>query len=352
MRSRLFTVGLAALLGAGPAAAQSPQAAAWVPALVPPPRASASELRDVVERFSVDWRALRRRYDTEYSAERRTAERSFLDAWLAQLDSIDFTGLGTDGRVDWILLRARLVHERQLLGREEQRLAEVAPLVPFADTILALADARRRLVTLDEEAAGRTLAWLAGEITRQRAAVEAGAKGDKLVAYHAAAVLGSLRRTLSGWFQFSAGTIRCSPGGRPRPTRKPIRARRYLRVLREKVVGVKKGDDEPIVGDPIGRAAVLEDLAHEMIPYTPEELIAIAEREFAWCEAEMKKASRDMGFGDDWKAALEKVKQAYVEPGKQPRPDPRSRARGRSSSSRRTTSSPCRRSPTRSGAWR
>jgi uncharacterized protein (DUF885 family) len=54
-----------------------------------------------------------------------------------------------------------------------------------------------------------------------------------------------------------------------------------------------------------------------MIPYTPEELIVIANQEFAWCENEMKKASREMGFGDDWKKSLEKVKQTYVEPGKQ-----------------------------------
>jgi uncharacterized protein (DUF885 family) len=35
-------------------------------------------------------------------------------------------------------------------------------------------------------------------------------------------------------------------------------------------------------------------------------------------EIELKKAAHDMGFGDDWKAALEKVKNMYVEPGKQP----------------------------------
>jgi uncharacterized protein (DUF885 family) len=55
-----------------------------------------------------------------------------------------------------------------------------------------------------------------------------------------------------------------------------------------------------------------------MIPYSPEELVEIANKEFAWCEGEMKKASRAMGFGDDWKKALEAVKQKYVEPGKQP----------------------------------
>jgi len=45
--------------------------------------------------------------------------------------------------------------------------------------------------------------------------------------------------------------------------------------------------------------------------YTPEELVAIAEKEYSWCEAEMKKAAKEMGFGDDWRKALEKVVEAY-----------------------------------------
>jgi uncharacterized protein (DUF885 family) len=329
MRSRSLLLGLAVSLAvAGPAAGQVPQAAGWVPALVPPPRVSASELRDAVERFSADWAALLRRYDTGYSAERRAAARGFLDTWLARIDSLDFNGLGADGRVDWILLRARLVHERQLLAREEQRLAEVAPLVPFADTILALADARRRLVTVDPERAGRTLAWLADAVTQLRTAVEAGAGGDtarsalrptKLVAYHAAAVLGSLRETLAGWFKFSDGYDPLFTWWAAASYQKADSAiDRYVNALREKVVGVKPGDDEPIVGQPIGRAAVMEDLQHEMIAYTPEELLVIAQREFAWCEGELKKAAREMGLGDDWRAALERVKQDHVAPGAQP----------------------------------
>jgi uncharacterized protein (DUF885 family) len=62
----------------------------------------------------------------------------------------------------------------------------------------------------------------------------------------------------------------------------------------------------------------MSELAYEMIPYTPEQLVSLANQEFAWCLTEMKKASNEMGYGDDWKAALEKVKTMYVEPGKQP----------------------------------
>jgi uncharacterized protein (DUF885 family) len=85
------------------------------------------------------------------------------------------------------------------------------------------------------------------------------------------------------------------------------------------VVGVKAGNEkEAIVGDPIGRDALLADLAHEMIPYTPEELIALAKKEMAWCDAEMIKASHELGYGDDWHKALEHVKSQTVDPGKQP----------------------------------
>jgi dipeptidyl aminopeptidase/acylaminoacyl peptidase/uncharacterized protein (DUF885 family) len=76
--------------------------------------------------------------------------------------------------------------------------------------------------------------------------------------------------------------------------------------------------DAEIVGTPIGREALLSELKYEMISYTPEELVDLARKELAWCEAEMKKASREMGLGDDWHAALERVKMLHVGPGEQP----------------------------------
>ena len=67
----------------------------------------------------------------------------------------------------------------------------------------------------------------------------------------------------------------------------------------------RPGDASDIVGDPIGRDALISELKSEMIPYTPEEIIAIGYKEMAWCENEMKKASRELGYGDDWHKALE-----------------------------------------------
>jgi len=59
-------------------------------------------------------------------------------------------------------------------------------------------------------------------------------------------------------------------------------------------------------------------LRREMIPYTPAELIAIAEREFAWCDAELLKASNEMGSGNDWRQAHEAIKNKALPPGEKP----------------------------------
>ncbi|HEY9226070.1 MAG TPA: DUF885 family protein, partial [Gemmatimonadaceae bacterium] len=80
----------------------------------------------------------------------------------------------------------------------------------------------------------------------------------------------------------------------------------------------RKTDNSGIPGPARGREGLIRDLQDELIPYSPEQLIALAEREFAWCEAEMRRAAREMGLGDDWKAALEKTKTMHPPPGGQP----------------------------------
>ena len=80
----------------------------------------------------------------------------------------------------------------------------------------------------------------------------------------------------------------------------------------------RKTDSSGITGPARGRQGLLFDLADEMIPYTPEELVAIGYRELEALENEMRKASREMGFGDDWKRAVEKVKTMHPPPGGKP----------------------------------
>jgi hypothetical protein len=327
-----------------------------------------SELAVVVDRYAADQEALFRRYDVDWSPARRARLREFYGVWRERLRALPFDSLSQEGRVDWLLLDNRLRYDLVLLDREEKRWSEMAPRVPFAEQIMRLQEARRRMEPVDPVASAKTLALVAkvadslraqldsagggkmavgagagagkggapaGAAARKTGAAKRGAAADatgtsgpapsdtsratRIVAYRAANLIASLRETMKSWNTYYTGYDPTFTWWTAEPYRKADSALvSYRKALREKVVGAREGEDDPIIGDPIGADGMKADLAYEMIPYTPEELIAVAEREFAWCEAEMKKAAKEMGFGDDWKKALEKVKTQYVDPGKQP----------------------------------
>ncbi len=230
-----------------------------------------------------------------------------------------------------MLLDHEARYERAMLDREARRFQEMEPWLPFASQIMGLQEARRRMEPTDPSQIAATLAALASRVdsVRERAA-EAWrpdstsppgqpSRLTRVVARRAALLLDELQQTLKDWHGFHAGYDPLFTWWTTAPyARADSALGKYLTFLREDVLGIRAGQPEPLIGDPIGADALRADLAHEMIPYTPEELIGIADREFAWCEAEFRKAAREMGFGDDWKAALEKVKRSFVPPGQQP----------------------------------
>jgi hypothetical protein len=282
-----------------------------------------SELRDTVDLYTTDRAALLRRYDVERSPARRERLRRFTTEWRDRLRRLPFDALSQEGRVDYLLLSAEVEYQLAELAREERQVAEMAPWLPFAPTLTTVLEARRRMEPVDPPALAATFARLAPTIdsARQRAADDGKAGTlSRVVGRRAAGEVRTLQQALERWNGFYGGYDPVFTWWMADPYAKVNQALgAYLTFLREQVAGIRPGQPEPIIGDPIGPDGLRADLAHEMIPYTVEELIAIAEREYAWCETELKRAARDMGLGDDWKAALEKVKQTYVAPGDQPR---------------------------------
>ncbi|MBA3655880.1 MAG: DUF885 family protein [Gemmatimonadaceae bacterium] len=287
-----------------------------------------SELTSVVSRFSADRESMSRRYDAANSPAQRRGMREFYNGWTRRLPEIDFAQLSQEGRIDYVLLSNFLKHQLVLLDRRDSQLVETSVLVPFADRLLALQDTRRTLAPVNSRQAATTLASVAVEIDSLRARYEVTAtasKVNKAVANRASNDVDRIRRVVGNWYKYYDGYDPVFSWWTKDPYKRLDESlTRYSKTLREKVVGFKPqqaggaANDGPIIGDPINRKGLEEDLRYEMIPYTPEELIAIAEREYAFSLSEMKKASAAMGFGDNWKAAMEKVKNSYVEPGKQP----------------------------------
>jgi uncharacterized protein (DUF885 family) len=344
MRPLLISLCVPMVLGAqSPDRPKNLESIPALPALI---NQTSSELAGVVERYSSDRTALNRRYDADQSPAQRQRMREFYEGWRARLREVDFDKLKQEGRVDYVLLDNHLQYQLVLLDRRARQRNETVQLLPFADRLLALQDARRNMTAPDHPALARTLAELTKHVDSLRAQFEparpasaGGATPDtsvarptraapprvsRTVANRAAEQIDQMRQTMTGWYRFYDGYDPMFSWWNRDPYRKLDSAMiRYARTLRERVVGIPPGPAQqanqgPIVGDPIGMEGLLEDLKHEMIPYTPDELIAIAEREYAFSLSEIKKAARQMGFGDDWKAAMEKVKNTYVEPGKQP----------------------------------
>ncbi|MEK6288990.1 MAG: DUF885 family protein [Acidobacteriota bacterium] len=287
-----------------------------------------SEMRGVIERYTADRGSLARFYSVEASSARQARMKQFYTDWLAALAKLGFDSMSQDGRIDYLLFKNHLDHELRQLDLQTKALAEVATLVPFGQTITDLEDTRRRMEAIDSAKIAALFTKMARQIDGTSKAVEGGLKPDakpdaikakKTVANRAVAAIVSLRNTLRNWYGFHNGYDPIFTWWVGEPYKSVDQSlEKYAAFLREKVLGLKPGDTTEIIGDPIGREALMSELSFEMIPYTPEELVAIANKEYAWCEAEMKRASRELGYGDDWMKALEYVKTLYVEPGKQP----------------------------------
>ena len=320
----------AAALAPAPAAPQSPTP---TPSLDDIAAFENSSLASVVNRFRSDLSALERKWaDMPYSGARHERMRDFLGGWADALDSLAIAAGDVEGRIDHVLLSAEVRYRQELLAREGRTLTEVTPLLPFGDDILALLEIRHFGRQVDGAEIAGDLAALAVAVEGAEVALKSGATaggaglgGDgrptptPITGLRAVRVLQSYRSTLGSWYRHYAGYDPLFTWWAKQPYEEADQALGgYLSMLRTQVVGWPEGGEEPIVGDPIGADGMAADLAREMIPYTPAELIAVADREFAWCEERMLEASRELGFEEDWKAALEHVKTLHAEPGGQP----------------------------------
>ena len=283
-------------------------------------QSDAVSMRDVVTRFKADRAALRRKYAAPMSTTNRERMRRFLRDELNRLETMDFDALSRDDRVDWILLRNLLRRELDGVMRDDRRDAEVAALLPFAPRIVTLLEAKERFERPTARDVAQGLHETSAAIrthTKTLSSKETKAATSTVVALRAARRTDELRRALKRWFDFSNGYDPIFSWWNATPHKAIDEAlRNHAAALRRHLV--EADGDDTLVGDPIGDDALRQALAFEMIPYTPEELIAIAHREFAWCDREMARATKELGH-DNWRAAQSEVKSRHVAPGEQPK---------------------------------
>lgn len=279
-------------------------------------------LAPMLHRFTADLRSVEHVHDIADGPRRAQALRSFYRDWQERLQTVEGDDLSTQEKIDRLLFERELKHRLEQLDFDAERFAEAAALLPELPRLLELLETRRALDYQDGRASAEALETIRLALKKQHDAIEQdaakAAPGVRpVVGNRAAGMLDRSRMALKAWHAFYADYDPSFTWW----SNEPYEAldslmQDYAKHLREQFAGMS--DPEAIVGDPIGRDALMASLAYEMIPYTPEELIRLAENELVWIHGEMDKAATEMGLAD-WRAALEVVKTRHVAPGEQPR---------------------------------
>ena len=282
--------------------------------------AEATELVNLITTYQADRGALSRLYTNRLSAEYFARMESFNQDYLKTLRTQNYDVLSEDGKIDYVLFRNFLEKQLAELDLEKRDFMAIQSVVAFGKPLEDFVVARRRAKQPEAQALAASWDAVAKAVAAQHKALASSAKYTSWQqADLAAQAVESLNRVVKEAYDFYYDYDPAFTWWMPEPWKKlDAGMKAYAKALREHYTNSVKDDGSGIIGKPIGREALEKQLAFEMIAYSPEELIAEAEKQFAWCEKEMLKASNELGFGNNWKAALEMVKETYLPAGAWP----------------------------------
>lgn len=280
----------------------------------------ANDMIDVINTFKADKNALRETYKIRESQEYYQRFIQFYKIWNSQISAIPFNELSKEEKVDFILLKNLIKKEEYLLKQDYEAYTEVASVGDFTEDIHQFIQDRRRGKKPDAKALAMSFRKAEQAINEKKKTLENSKFDTWLKADKAANVISSFQQGLKEAYIFYFGYDPDFTWWMESSyTALDNKLTEYSEFLKKNYSEDNiKDDGSGIIGKAVGRKALIKNLEYEFIPYTPEELIAAAEKQFEWCKQEMIKASKEMGYGDNWRAALEHVKNTYVPVGKQP----------------------------------
>ncbi|KAK8121549.1 hypothetical protein PG999_005669 [Apiospora kogelbergensis] len=283
---------------------------------------SEEPIAERINRVGRDQSELEAFYKFPTSDARHERLNKFYESELDLLRDQPFESLDQEAKVDYLLLQNHLKRSLRTLELDGARDAEFAAFVqPFAAPIRDWVQTRMevRAIHPQEVAASFDAILHKVHLCRQLVCEAKPGQYSKAAGYRAAKTIERIRGDLGETFAFYQGYDPLFDWWVREPYGQLDAALAALPgFVRERLAGIEPGRDDVIVGEPIGRDGLLAELEAEMIPFSPEELLRIADKEYAWCEARMVEASRELGFGDTWRDALEHVKGRYEPPGSQP----------------------------------
>lgn len=283
----------------------------------------------LLREFQADRQLLHRFYDSDLSEAAASRVQTFYRQQAAKLDALSFADLTRSEQIDWLLLKNHIAQRLFFVDEEAKYREADAEFLPFVTPILGLEQDRREMKPLVEQDAAATLDAMISELGELRKTVdkrlgkpkdEEKEEVEPLPAAQAQRLAQRSQRCkqkLEHWYKQYAAYRPAFEWWMKKPYEAAIKALdEYAKILREKGAGIKKDEEAPLIGQAVGADTLARMIRFEMLPYSAEELLAIGEREFAWCEARMEEAAKAMGLADRF-AGLEAVKDKHVPPGQQ-----------------------------------
>jgi uncharacterized protein (DUF885 family) len=280
----------------------------------------AQSIPDLIQKYGEDKGALYRKYKVHESAAFYERMSKFHTEFAKELKAVNFGAIEKSEKADYILLKNQIEKDLYFFKIEEKEFQDVSQVIAFAAPLYTFVQQRGEGKKINAQQIANTFDEMIGVIEAEKVRAKKSPFASWQKAEKAFQVVNELRKGLVEAYYFYNRYDPMFTWWSERPfTALDSTLTSYADFLKTNYQNTSvKDDGSGIIGKPIGRAALIKSLQTEFIPYTPEELIAIAQKQFAWCNTEMLKASKELGFGNDWKAALEKVKNSYVEPGAQP----------------------------------
>lgn len=275
--------------------------------------------RKLIEQYSADEASLKFKYRNPTSTTTLNRLAEFYSVWKTRAARHSFEGLGIDERIDVLLLREQTQQKYDRIQRELARVEVVDRVVPFLQPLYQMLEAHEKTRESNARQIAETMESVSSRIDSfDSSIVQLFADSNQTVLARAIEKQSDLQRALDEFDHFHRGYDPEYSWWVDRPfTKLKDRLKKHEDLLKSALYG-GRDPESVLIGKPIGKQALQEELAHEFIPYSPEELIEIANQELIWCDNEMRKAARELGY-NNWKDAQEHVKSRFVPPGQQPR---------------------------------
>src|SRR5579859_6153564 len=233
-----------------------------------------------ITQYQEDIDGLNKVYIFKDSPEYFERMRRYNEAALAELQGLKFSELSTSDQVDYLLLQRNIRHALEELDQARRTYNQVLFAIPFARKIMDLQISRRRGSVPDAEATARVLDSVRLDVKAARSQLDQMPALPLALTKKIIAITESVQSGLHNTWQFYAGYDPLYTWWVKKPY---IAADSVLSAYGDYLRSHVKGDSAYV--SPIGEDKLKELLRYEMVVYSPRDLVDIANRQFAWCEA-------------------------------------------------------------------